>query len=680
MSTAEPLVAESPPAKPQQLKLSEHEKQLILATARELVHAAVAGRVAELPDPTIGGTAERIVSGAFVTLKRKGHLRGCCGLLGQPVALARALEEASYKTVWEDVRFPPISSVELDYLDLEVWVLANPEPSSSRGEERVREVTIGKHGLVIERGQSRGLLLPGVAVENGWDAQRFLEQTCAKAGIHPSLWKDDETALFTFEGESIRGHVKRVEGGGEGDRRPSWFSAEELAVYAEFCRRNICALAVGATPNYYVHGVSDGTVSGIVLTVHIPSNSRAHHFTKISLRPGLPLQATLFNLTQSAAHSLAHQGLKLEDLNQLTVHAAILHDAALHGTVADCDLGGVDPRRRGILVFERSKVGFFFDAERSPEDVVRIAAEQAHVRRPRSASVFSAETMTSQSPVAITTAPKPVRGPAVRNPAVAGRFYPADPDELSRLVDDLMGAPVPAETWSAAMIPHAGLIFSGRIAASVLKRIRIPRTVIVVGPKHTPYGMDWAIAPQQAWAMPGFTVESDLKLVRQMTQAIPGLELDSLAHKQEHAIEVELPFISRLAPEARVLGIAIGGDTDYADCVRFAEGFANVLRESDERPLLLISSDMNHFATDRETRRLDEMAIAALEGLDPHDVYDTVTKHGISMCGVLPAVIVLETLRLLSGVKRAEREGYATTADVTGDPTRVVGYAGMLFG
>jgi AmmeMemoRadiSam system protein B len=89
---------------------------------------------------------------------------------------------------------------------------------------------------------------------------------------------------------------------------------------------------------------------------------------------------------------------------------------------------------------------------------------------------------------------------------------------------------------------------------------------------------------------------------------------------------------------------------------------------------------MNHFATDEENRRLDEMALSALDGLDPEEVYETVTGNGISMCGLLPAVIVLETLRLLGNLRKAERVGYATTADVTGDSSRVVGYAGMLFG
>jgi AmmeMemoRadiSam system protein B len=107
---------------------------------------------------------------------------------------------------------------------------------------------------------------------------------------------------------------------------------------------------------------------------------------------------------------------------------------------------------------------------------------------------------------------------------------------------------------------------------------------------------------------------------------------------------------------------------------------ASVLKARTDRPLLLISSDMNHYATDAENRRLDALALAALARLDPAEVYDTVTSNNISMCGLLPAVIVLETLRLLGSLHKAEQVDYATSADVTGDTSRVVGYAGMLFG
>jgi AmmeMemoRadiSam system protein B len=247
------------------------------------------------------------------------------------------------------------------------------------------------------------------------------------------------------------------------------------------------------------------------------------------------------------------------------------------------------------------------------------------------------------------------------------------------MVSQLVAGERRDEPWPAALIPHAGLAYSGRVAAAVVRRVRIPQTVIVIGPKHTAQGMEWAVAPHATWAIPGATVASDPELARELAGSIPGLALDAAAHEQEHAIEVELPLIARLAPQTRVVGIAIGHG-DLARCREFAGGLAEVLRRRDDRPLLLISSDMNHFATDAENRRLDEIAMAALEGLDPKEVYQTVRRNNISMCGLLPAVIVLETLHRLGGLARAERVDYATSANVTRDPSRVVGYAGMVFG
>src|SRR2546421_5520635 len=98
------------------------------------------------------------------------------------------------------------------------------------------------------------------------------------------------------------------------------------------------------------------------------------------------------------------------------------------------------------------------------------------------------------------------------------------------------------------------------------------------------------------------------------------------------------------------------------------------------RRLLVISSEMNHYASVSETRRLDEMALAAMETLDAEKLYETVTSRHISMCGMLPAVIVMETLRRLKKLKRMERVAYGTSGDVSGDTSRVVGYAGMLVG
>jgi AmmeMemoRadiSam system protein B len=190
--------------------------------------------------------------------------------------------------------------------------------------------------------------------------------------------------------------------------------------------------------------------------------------------------------------------------------------------------------------------------------------------------------------------------------------------------------------------------------------------------------VEWAVTPHEKWLMPGFEMQSDRTLAEELAATISGLELDALAHEHEHAIEVELPFIHRFASQSKVVGIAIGGGT-LPQCLEFADGLSRVLARRTDRILLVISSDMNHYASDRETRRVDEIAMRAIESLDPENLFHVVRNNDISMCGVLPAVIVLQALKNLRSLQRAVRIAYGTSADVSGDKSRVVGYAGMLF-
>jgi AmmeMemoRadiSam system protein B/AmmeMemoRadiSam system protein A len=670
----------APAAHPQQLDLTTDQHQEIHGAAAQFLRSVladqqVAVRLAE-------DTAGQVVSGAFVSLKRGKHLRSCCGgLLDRPAPLRDPLTDAVTRTALEDVRFPPVSPTELPYLDLEVWLLFNPQPVRARGEERASAVvTGGKHGLLVRSGQSRGLLLPGVAVEHDWDSRTFLEQVCVKAGIHPSRWKDDDTVLMTFEGASFRGPVMDEEASAS---RAPFLSREQVRAYAGFCRDNLAAMLIGAAAHYSFSGAPDGNVSGLILTVTRPGDPEPLQLSHISLRPSVALQGTLHQLTQSAARTLAARSQGDLDLTTLSVGLTVLYDPAMHGTAAEPDLRGVDMRRRAILVMERGRPGkergrsgLILDPGRTEAEGLDEAVAQAEVSDRETAGVFSLEADTTEERLVLSTAPR------VRPPAVAGSFYPRDATSLFQMVDELLGSERGEEVWPAAMVPHAALRFSGRIAAAVLRRLAIPRTIIVLGPKHTPLGVEWAVSPHAQWSLPGATLASDPELARALVEAIPGLALDAEAHQREHAIEVELPFLARLAPQSRVVGIAIGPTTDMDGCRRFAEGLAEVLGRREDRPLLLISSDMHHFATDTENRRLDALALAALERLDPLDVYQTVVeRHRISMCGVRPAVIVMETLRRLNGLNRVERVGYATSADVPeGDPSRVVGYAGMLFG
>ena len=270
--------------------------------------------------------------------------------------------------------------------------------------------------------------------------------------------------------------------------------------------------------------------------------------------------------------------------------------------------------------------------------------------------------------------------PTPRPPAVAGRFYPADPAKLNKLVQrHLENAPaLPPKPWSAALVPHAGLVYSGPVAAQVYSRLTFPPRILIIGPRHHPGGAEWALAPYSAWQIPGATIPADPDLARSLTAAIPGLVPDPIPHAPEHCIEVQLPYIARLAPHARVTGILIGSST-WSAALRFATGLASAIDALDEPPLLIISSDMNHFADDAENRRRDALAIAAMQSLDPRNLFETVRSHHISMCGAIPAVIVMETLRQLGRLHHCEEAAYTTSAPTSGDYTRVVGYAGLLF-
>jgi AmmeMemoRadiSam system protein B/AmmeMemoRadiSam system protein A len=672
------VTAAAPPAsrslhQPPQLSL-EQEAALHRAAGR-FVAAAIFDRSAAFDDPELTELAGEPLMGAFVSLKRQGRLRGCCGVMGSPISLGEAVTRAARRTALEDHRLPRVSAGELPYLDLEVWLLFNPQIVLERGEDRIGAVTIGRHGLQIAMGENRGLLLPGVAVDAGLDSEGFLRQVCLKAGLRPDAWKCDDATLQVFEGVVVRGPLEPP--AAQAPQSPQ-FSADDLNRLAHFCRQNVALLLRGATPSYYMDG-PDGSVFGAALSLSIQGGPPLAHLSKLSFRPEMPLQSTLFSLTEAAAQALRSGSLPLSRGAAVQIELTLLTDPAMHGTVENPDLRGLDSKTRAVVVTERRKSAWGFDANSSAEELLRRAREATEVLIPQEAAVYSFRAFTTTNPVLVTTTPRAASGGDVRPPGVAGTFYPADSAELQKQIDELFqgDAPPPIEC-RAIMVPHAGLKYSGKVAADVFKRVKAPETVIIIGPKHTPWGVEWAAAPHREWQLPGITVASDPELARELVEAIPGLQLDAAAHQREHAIEIELPLLARVAPNARVVGIALGAG-NLEQCRKFAEGLASVLQKHGDDVLLVISTDMNHFATDEESRRLDEMALAAVETLDPETLYNTVRDNQISMCGVLPAVIVLEALRRLERLNRCERIAYATSADVTGDKSRVVGYAGMLF-
>jgi len=170
------------------------DRRVLLGAARNAIAASL-GVEREQADPAEGRPELSAPAGAFVSLHRHGELRGCIGTFQADHAVARTVREMAVAAAMRDPRFPPLSTEELEGLEIEISVLGAPRPA------RAEEVTVGKHGLLVSRAFHRGVLLPQVAIEHGWTSEEFLAHTCRKAGLPPDAWRDPATRIEVFEAE-----------------------------------------------------------------------------------------------------------------------------------------------------------------------------------------------------------------------------------------------------------------------------------------------------------------------------------------------------------------------------------------------------------------------------------------------------------------------------------------------
>ena len=279
---------------------------------------------------------------------------------------------------------------------------------------------------------------------------------------------------------------------------------------------------------------------------------------------------------------------------------------------------------------------------------------------------------------------------AVRTPAVAGRFYPGRAEELLREVREFTStAKIPIETGQIAAIgcvaPHAGYIYSGGVAGAVYSRLKIPERCVILCPNHTGKGRLLAIMATTTWQTPLGEVAADADMGARLLRRFPALQEDSAAHRAEHAIEVQLPFLQASRPELKIVPIAIG--TSDFDVLRgLGETLADVIADHHEedqkterqaKVLIIASSDMNHYESDTITRIKDHKAIERVLAMDARGLWEVVLNEDISMCGFGPTVVMLTAAKLL-GATSATLLKYATSGDVSGDYESVVGYAGII--
>lgn len=261
----------------------------------------------------------------------------------------------------------------------------------------------------------------------------------------------------------------------------------------------------------------------------------------------------------------------------------------------------------------------------------------------------------------------------VRKPAVAGTFYPADPEELRGMLERLFaGVPRdPRPRLSGAVVPHAGYIYSGAVAALAYARLPQVETYLLVGPNHRGRGSGVAVSTEP-WRTPLGTVEPDLEFIDAMPKSI--VDTDEEAHRLEHSLEVQVPFLQFLFGRVRVVAVTMA--LQDAETAREVAAELRAAQESTRRrAVLLASSDFTHYEPEATARARDAPVLDAVVGLDPAAFYRRLGETGASLCGFGAVGVLLNLLG--GGNRKAELLKYATSGDVTGDRSEVVAYAAV---
>ena len=263
-----------------------------------------------------------------------------------------------------------------------------------------------------------------------------------------------------------------------------------------------------------------------------------------------------------------------------------------------------------------------------------------------------------------------------RQTAVAGRFYPSDPEILCRDVEGYLSVGRTSQKIIGCLVPHAGYIYSGGVAGAVYSAIEVPKCCLVLCPNHTGKGKALAIMSRGAWETPLGPVAIDAELADALRAQYPLLTEDFEAHRGEHSIEVQLPFMLLKNPAVTFVPIALG-TRQFEILEQLGVAVGEVLKRQTKPVLIIASSDMNHYESDPITREKDHKAIEQILALDPAGLFEVVIREQISMCGFGPTVVMLTAAKRL-GAKSAELIKYVTSGDVSGDRSMVVGYAGIV--
>ncbi|MDI9646587.1 MAG: MEMO1 family protein [Archaeoglobales archaeon] len=259
----------------------------------------------------------------------------------------------------------------------------------------------------------------------------------------------------------------------------------------------------------------------------------------------------------------------------------------------------------------------------------------------------------------------------MRRPAVAGSFYPLNSKSLTEMLKKYTERRK-EDSVVACVSPHAGYVYSGKTAGKVHSLLPDAETFVIIGPNHTGYGLPVAVSVDE-WLTPLGKVEVDLEFVDAMPKKI--VAVDELAHKYEHSLEVQLPFLQHLHEDFKIVPICLGLQ-DEVTTKEVAEEIIEAEKATKRRIVVVASSDMHHYLPDEECRKLDRMIIDAILSMNVARYYRRIYELNASVCGY--GCIAVAMNYALAKNARAELVDYSTSGDVA-DRSAVVGYAGIVF-
>lgn len=265
----------------------------------------------------------------------------------------------------------------------------------------------------------------------------------------------------------------------------------------------------------------------------------------------------------------------------------------------------------------------------------------------------------------------------IRNPSVAGYFYPASKAELRATIAKYVDKNAPREEVVGLLVPHAGYQYSGAVAGATISRVNFKDTFIIIGPTHSGMGKPFSVMPEGTWRTPLGDVEVDSELARKIVAVSEYAEEDYAAHEDEHAVEVQVNFLQYIKPDVRIVPIILAGAA--VDIYKeIGRAIARSIKELGRETVILASGDMTHREPQARAKEKDMKAVEAMLALDEDELTRRYNNLHITMCAHGPVVTLIAAAKEL-GVSGAELVKYQTSGDSTGDYDEVVGYAGVIF-